>query len=135
MTRLTDLSPQTLESLSAYLDAEVSEKERREIERRLADDVSAPGIGGPAAGAPGVAHLATASPAAQLHAHPRDGGPEAARGAGYPALRLATALATLGFVVTMGLDAFGSRLLALPMARQFGGARHGDGGRLRGKRR
>ena len=40
-----------------------------------------------------------------------------APGAGYPALRLATALATLGFVVTMGFDAFGSRLMALPMAR------------------
>jgi hypothetical protein len=117
VTWLTDLSPQTLESLSAYLDAEVSEKERRDIERRLVDDVTL---------RLALEDLRQLRLALRTWPQPRlprsfmltpEMVGQRPRGAGYPALRLATALAMLGFVITMGLDAFGSRLMALPMAR------------------
>lgn len=116
MSRLTDLPTDLLEMLSAALDGSLDPKAQAALQARLKDDerlrraqeelreVRA-----------GMGLLPSLRVPRNFTVTPEMVGQRAARPA-YPALRLATALAALAFVLTFGLDSFAVRFAALPAA-------------------
>jgi len=106
MTRPSRLPPRDLEALSAYADGRLSPAESRVLEARLASDAE---LRAALQQIRATASLLRALPSVRT---PRSFvlTPEMAgvrrRGLGYPALQLATAMATLGFIVTLGVDLF-----------------------------
>lgn len=107
MSRLSRLTPRELETLSAYADGALTPAERRDIDARLAQD---PALR--------QALQEIRATSALLRALPQVRPPRSftltAEMAGarsgwlrYPMLQLATAVATLAFVITVGADVFG----------------------------
>lgn len=107
MSRLSQLTPRDLETLSAYLDGALSAEERLALERRLAQDV---GLREALDGLRTTRALLRAVP----QVRPPRNFTLTAEMAGVrrgwlrtPFLQLATAVATLAFVVTVGVDVLG----------------------------
>jgi anti-sigma factor RsiW len=106
MTRLSRLPPRDLDALSAYADGRLSPVERQRMEARLRDD---PALRRSLDEIRATSGLLRAMPSVRP---PRNFvlTPEMAsvrrRWLGYPVLQLATAMATLAFFVTVGLDVF-----------------------------
>jgi anti-sigma factor RsiW len=106
MTRLSRLPPRDLEALSAYADGRLSPVERQPMDARLQED---PALRRALDEIRATSALLRALPSVRP---PRNFllTPEMAgvrrRWLGYPALQLATAMATLAFFVTVGLDVF-----------------------------
>ena len=107
MSRLSRLTPRDLESLSAYADGALSPVERRDIDARLAQD---PALRQALAQIRATSSLLRALPQVRpprsFTLTPEMAGIRSGR-LRYPLLPMATALATLAFVVTVGVDMFG----------------------------
>ena len=107
MSRLSRLTPRDLEILSAYADGALTPAERRDIEARLAQD---PALRQALEQIRATSALLRALPQVRP---PRSFTltPEMASVRSgwlrYPVLQLATAVATLAFVITVGADVFG----------------------------
>src|SRR3990172_935326 len=119
MRRLSDLPLRDLELLSAYLDGELTPREADRLQARLDGEAdlrwaleelrrtvsvvrSLPEV------RPPRSFTLTAEAAGSRAPH-----------AAYPALQLATALATLAFVAVVGLDALSSRATGVALAPTF----------------
>ena len=107
MSRLSRLTPRDLESLSAYADGALSPVERRDIDARLAQD---PALRQALAQIRATSTLLRALPQVRpprsFTLTPEMAGIRSGR-LRYPLLQMATAVATLALVVTVGVDMFG----------------------------
>ncbi len=107
MSRLSRLTPRDLESLSAYADGALSPVERRDLDARLAQD---PALRQALAQIRATSSLLRALPQVRpprsFTLTPEMAGIRSGR-VRFPLLPMATALATLAFVVTVGVDMFG----------------------------
>lgn len=107
MSRLSHLTPRDLETLSAYADGALSPAERRDTDARLAQD---PALRQALAQIRATSTLLRALPQVRpprsFTLTPEMAGIRSGRRR-YPLLQLATAVATLAFVVTVGVDMFG----------------------------
>jgi anti-sigma factor RsiW len=107
MSRLSRLTPRDLESLSAYADGALSPVERRDLDARLAQD---PALRQALAQIRATSSLLRALPQIRpprsFTLTPEMAGIRSGR-VRFPLLPMATALATLAFVVTVGVDMFG----------------------------
>jgi len=105
VSTLSQLSPRDLEDLSAYLDGQLSTQARSQFEARLQSDVRLQRAARELrATVELVGSLPQVPPPRRFTLTPEMAGLKTRRPA-YPAFRLATALATLGFLVTVGVDA------------------------------
>ena len=106
MTRPSRLPPRDLEALSAYADGRLSPAECRVLEARLGTNAELrAALEQIRATASLLRALPSVRPPRSFALTPEMAGVRR-RGLGYPALQLATAMATLGFVVTLGVDLF-----------------------------
>ena len=106
MTRPSRLPPRDLEALSAYADGRLSPAECRSLEARLGSDAELrAALDQIRATASLLRALPSVRPPRSFALTPEMAGVRR-RGLGYPALQLATAVATLGFIVTLGVDLF-----------------------------
>src|SRR3972149_5884125 len=107
MSRLSRLTPRDLESLSAYADGALLPMERRDIDARLAQD---PALRQALAQIRAPSSLLRALPQVRpprsFTLTPEMAGIRSVR-LRYPLLQLATAVATLALIVTVGVDMFG----------------------------
>lgn len=118
MSRLSDLPPDVIETLSAALDGALNSKEQAGLQARLRDDeglrLALEELRQVRAG---LGMLPRLRAPRNFTLTPEMVGRRAARPA-YPRLRLATALAALAFALTFGLDTFALRFAAMPTALQ-----------------
>jgi hypothetical protein len=116
MSRLSDLPPNVLDTLSAALDGALDSKEQATLQARLRDDeglrLALQELRQVRAG---LGMLPRLRAPRNFTLTPEMVGRRAARPA-YPRLRLATALAALAFALTFGLDTLLPRVAAMPMA-------------------
>jgi hypothetical protein len=106
MTRLSRFPPRDLESLSAYADGRLSPAERQALEARLGRETELrAALDQIRTTASLLRALPSVRPPRSFVLTPEMAGVRR-RGLGYPALQLATAMATLGFIVTLGVDLF-----------------------------
>jgi hypothetical protein len=127
MSRLSDLPPDMLETLSAALDGALDSKEQAALQARLRDDedlrLALQELHQVRAG---LGMLPRLRAPRNFTLSPEMVGKRAPRPA-YPRLRLATALAALAFALTFGLDTFALRFAALPTALQASAPAEGIG--------
>ena len=106
MTRLSRLPPRDLEALSAYADGRLSPVERQPMDARLQEDPALRrALDEIRATSALLRALPSVRPPRNFLLTPGMAGVRR-RWLGYPALQLATAMATLAFFVTVGLDVF-----------------------------
>jgi hypothetical protein len=110
MTRPGRISSRDLESLSAYLDGQLSRAEAASMETRLRDDAALrEALDGLRQTKAALASLPVLRPPRSFTLTPEMAGIRPRRRA-YPALRLATAIATVAFLAVSGLDALSRSL-------------------------
>ena len=106
MTRLRRLPPRDLEALSAYADGRLSLVERQRMEAQLQEDPALRRALDEIRATSGLLRaLPSVRPPRNFLLTPEMAGVRR-RWPAYPALQLATAMATLAFFVTVGLDVF-----------------------------
>jgi anti-sigma factor RsiW len=107
MGRLSRLTPRDLESLSAYADGALLPAERREFDARLAQDPALrQALQQIRATSALLRSLPPVRPPRNFTLTPEMAGVRTGRPR-FPVLQLATVVATLAFVVTVGVDMFG----------------------------
>lgn len=106
MTRLSRLPPRDLEALSAYADGRLPPAEAQALEARLKREAELrAALDQIRTTASLLRDLPSVRPPRSFVLTPEMAGMRRRR-MGYPALQLATAMATLGFIVTLGIDLF-----------------------------
>lgn len=106
MTRLSRLPPRDLEALSAYADGRLAPAEREALERRLAAETDLRhGLEQIRTTRALLRSLPSVRPPRAFTLTPEMAG-QRRRGLGYPTLQLATVLATVALIVTVGVDVF-----------------------------
>ena len=127
MSRLTDLPPDVLETLSAALDGALDSKEQAALQERLSDDEDLRlALHELRQARAGLGMLPRLRAPRNFTLTPEMVGRRAARPA-YPQLRLAAALAALAFALTFGLDTLLPRVAAMPMAMRVAAPAVGTG--------
>jgi hypothetical protein len=117
MSPLSDLPPELLEKLSAYLDRGLSASETAALEARLEADAGLRrSLDEMRQARAGLGMLPRLRVPRNFTLTPEMAGVRPARW-GYPRLRLATVVATLAFLFTLGVDTYTVRLAGLSAAR------------------
>jgi hypothetical protein len=107
MSRLSRLTPRELQTLSAYADGALTPAERRDIDARLAQDPALrQALQGIRATSALLRALPQVRPPRSFTLTPEMAGVRSGW-LRYPMLQLATAMAALAFVITVGADVFG----------------------------
>ena len=118
MSRLSDLSPDLLELLSAAVDDALTPNERSALEARLRDDEQLRlALMELRQASAGLGLLPRLRVPRNFTLTPEMVGRRSAKPA-YPRLRFATALAAIGFALTLGLDSIIARSIQLPTGMQ-----------------